>query len=127
MREGRIVAVDHVEMQTHGGREEGLLWFYHGLVGLDVVKEPPRSPPCLHFRSAALELRYSFFPVPKIESTAHRVTLLVDSLRVARKVLDDARMPYTPITGTAFTDRCLSLIDPGGNRVAIRQAWRRIA
>ena len=127
MRESRILAVDHVEMQTQGGCEEALLWFYHGLVGLAVVEEPPRSPPRLCFRSAALELRYSFLPQPQIEGTAHRATLLVDSLRVARKVLDDARVSYTRITGTAFTDRYLSLIDPGGNRVAIRQAWRLIA
>lgn len=125
MRESRIVAVDHVELQTRAGHEEALLWFYNELIGLDVVHEPSREPPRVRFRSAELELRYTFLPEPKIEETANRATLLVGSLLDARKALDQAGMAYTPITGMAFTDRALSLIDPGGNRVAIRQSWRQ--
>ena len=71
-------------------------------------------------------MRYTILPEPTIEDTAHRATLSVDSLLEARKALEEARMPYTRITGMAFTDRSLSLLDPGGNRVAIRQRWRPI-
>ncbi len=126
MRESRIVAVNHVEMETRAGCEEALRWFYTELVGLDLIEEPPQAPTRVRFRSAELELRYSFLPQPKVESTAHRVILLVDSLWETRKVLAEARIAYTPVTGIAFTDRLLSLLDPGGNRVAIRQAWRSI-
>jgi catechol 2,3-dioxygenase-like lactoylglutathione lyase family enzyme len=127
MRESRILAVAHVELQTHAGREEALRWFYNELIGLEVVDEPSHTPPRLRFRSAELELRYSFVPAPNIDEIAHRVTLLVGSLRAARKALEQARMAYTPITGTAFTDRFLSLVDPGGNRVAVRQTWRLVS
>ncbi|MFH0982414.1 MAG: hypothetical protein V2A79_12865 [Planctomycetota bacterium] len=124
MKESRILAVDHVELQTYAGSEERLSWFYSEVIGLEVVEEPPQRPACLRFRSADLELRYLLLPEPVIEANAHRATLLVNSLREARKLLDEARVPYTPITGIAYTDRHLSLLDPGGNRVAIRQAWR---
>ena len=126
MRESRILAVNHVELYAHTGCEEELLWFYTGLVGLEVIDEPLQTPPRLRFRSAEIELRYGLVTRPRIERVAHRATLLVDSLPKARALLDEAGTPYVAITGTAFTDRWLSLLDPGGNRVAIRQAWRQI-
>ncbi len=126
MRESRIVAVNHVEMETYAGCEEALRWFYAEVVGLDLIEEPPHTPTRVRFRSAELELRYSFLPQPRIDSTAHRITLLVNSLWETRKVLAEARMAYTPVAGIAFTDRFLSLLDPGGNRVALRQVWRLV-
>lgn len=44
----------------------------------------------------------------------------------ARKALDKARTPYDTTHGMAFTDRLLSLLDARGNRVALRQMWRRV-
>ena len=124
MRESRIVAVEHVELETFAGREAELRWFYTELVGLKEVEQPLPAPPRLRFRSANIELCYALVSAPRLEDTAHRVTLLVDSLWEAREMLDSARMAYTPITGMAYTDRMLSLLDTGGNRVALRQAWR---
>jgi len=124
MKDSRILAVDHVELQTRPGLEATLRWFYVELIGLVEVAEPPQSPPRLRFRSADLELRYTLAAEPVIEAVAHRVTLLVDSLLETRQKLTETRWPYTSIHGVAFTDRCLSLLDPGGNRVAVRQAWR---
>ena len=124
MAESRILAVDHLEMQARIGCEGELLWFYGEVIGLSVVAESPQHPARIRFRSADLELRYTLVAEPRTESTAHRATLLVSSLWETRKVLDDARMRYVPINGATYTDRLLSLLDPGGNRVAIRQTWR---
>jgi len=126
MRESRILAVDHVEMQAHIGCEEALLRFYGEVIGLAVVEEPSQDPMRIRFRSADLELRYTLVGQPRIESTAHRATLLVESLWETRKALDEVRLPYTPITGTTYTDSRLSLLGPCGNRIAIRQTWHLI-
>ncbi len=124
MKDSRILAVDHVELQTRPGLEAALRWFYLELIGLAEVEEPPQAPPRLRFRSADLELRYTLMAEPVVEAVAHRVTLLVDSLPETCRKLTETRWPYTSLRGVAFTDQYLSLLDPGGNRVAVRQAWR---
>jgi hypothetical protein len=126
MRESRIVAVDHVELQAHPRRQQQLVWFYTEVVGLDEVTEAPSESRRLRFRSADLELRYDLVDEPVLDGTDHRVTLLVDSLYEVRQILDEARVGYQTISGLAHTDRIVSLLDPGGNRIALRQAWRPI-
>lgn len=126
MPESRILAVEHVKLEGRAGGEEALRWFYQEVVGLGLVEEPPQPSPRLRFRSAELELRYAILPEPLIEVIDHRVTLVVNSLERTRTLLDQAGAEYAVVTGLCYTDRWLSLLDPGGNRVAIRQAWRPV-
>lgn len=126
MSESRIVAVDHVELQARPDSAAGINWFYADFLGFQPVQQPQGAAVALRFRSADLEVRYRLLEDAVIEPVDHRVTLLVPSLLAARKVLDKARITYDLIRGMAFTDRCLSLLDPGGNRVALRQMWRLV-
>ncbi|MCP4594474.1 MAG: VOC family protein [bacterium] len=122
MRESRILAVSDVEMQAHRGRGAALEWFYVEVIGLDPVSRPGEG---VCFRSADVELRYALLEEPEVESSAHRATFLVDSLTDTRQAFEEAGHAYMLLRGMAYTDRWLSLLDPGGNRVALRQRWRR--
>ena len=77
----------------------------------------------LRFRSALLELRFRIVEAPRLDPVAVRLTLSVPSLAEAAEALSDRSMRFDWERGLSYTDRRLSVIDPAGHRVALRQEW----
>ena len=122
MRQSRIVGVDHVHLDAGVGTLEILRWFYGELVGLEEV-ETRIEESQLRFRSEHLEIRIRLSSNPEIDSVRSRVTILVPSLIETAAQLDERSLEYQRISGINFTDRRLSMLDPAGNRVELRQSW----
>lgn len=137
MRESRIVAVDHVNLEAPLGVEELVQWFYADLCGLDPVgknslgganegadsggaAEMERE---LRFRSERLEVRVAMRRQPRIEAVACRLTIRVEDLYETRECLDERRMPYESLTGVSYTDRRIAVLDPAGNRIELKHGW----
>jgi hypothetical protein len=119
----RLVAIDHVEIESGLGIEGRLRWFYGRVAGLsEVAKSSPQTNE-LRFKSERIELRISMVGNPRIESTACRVSIEVPSLLVVAEVLDECRHSFVWYRGLCYTDRYLSLLDPAGNRVELRRRW----
>lgn len=123
MKPSQINAMDRITLEAPDGVEEELRWFYVDLVGL--TQDPAESGAAvLRFRSAQVELRIEIKPVPKIDSNRRRATVSVGSLRWVMDRLDERRIGYTRMSGLGWTDRRISMLDPGGNRVELKQEWR---
>jgi len=124
---GRIIAVDHVELQAPLGAEPDLLWFYGELIGLKIARPEPSdsasSAKVLRFRSDRCELRISLVEQPKVEAIASRAFFEVPNFTKVMDILEERRYDYEYFRGLAFTERHLSLLDPAGNRVLIRRYW----
>ncbi len=128
MRLSQIVAVDHVELEGVPGAVTDLLWLYQDLVGLTLMASEsvePAAPPgtLLRFRSGNIELRYRLRSDPVVEAVACRLTVEVPLLGRIEAVLLERSWPYQRLRGLSRTDRRLSLLDPGGNRIEIKQHW----
>lgn len=123
MHESRIVAVDHVHLEVPRGHAERLTWFYGEVGGLALVPRRIGDDFLLRFRSGPLELRVREVDHPIIDGVDCRLTILVDSLSLARELLEEARLEFEPISPTVLTDRRLSLHDPVGHRVEFKQFW----
>lgn len=120
---GRLLAIDHVEIESRPGIEPDLRWFYAELAGLQESEPPVDRSNVLRFKSDRLELRISLVDHPGIESTACRVAIEMPSLPAATEALDNRKHPYVWYQGFSYTDRYLSLLDPAGNRVEFRRRW----
>lgn len=124
---GWLIAVDHVELQAPPGRELQLHWFYGDVVGLRLIEDSAKSestyPDRIRFRSDRLELRITIVENPIIESVACRAFFEVLSLAEVAEMLDGEGYEYDLFRGLRFTDRHLSLLDPGGNRIILRRHW----
>lgn len=125
MFESRIVAVDHVNLEAPVATEEEIRWFY-GEVGLLDEVQAVSTTERLVFKSARIELRVRLREHPRVEAIDCRVAILVPSLSEATDLLDDRKVPYESHSGIRWTDRRISLLDPGGNRVEFHQYWPRI-
>ena len=131
MRPSQIVAVDHVELEGSPAAESDLLWLYAEMVGLARMEswpagegdDPEGFGPRLRFRSGNIELRYHLRPDPETESVACRLTVAVPSLAFLESVLQERSWEYQRIRGLGHTDRRLSMLDPAGNRIEIKQDW----
>ncbi len=126
MLESRIVAVDHVNLEAPVATEEEMRWFYGEVALLDEV-HASSTVDRLVFKSARIELRIRLRDHPKVEAIDCRVAILVPSLPGTVDLLDDRKVPYDSLSGLRWTDRRLSLLDPGGNRVEFHQYWPRIS
>lgn len=129
MGESRIRKIDHVVLESHPEAEGALRWFYGKLVRLEEL--PPKSahgsaPRMLCFRSVGIELRVRLVPAPVVEAMACRVRLAVGSLTACAKALDEKRIEYEWLHGSSWTDQMLTLLDPGGNRVALIRDWPQV-
>ncbi len=123
MKPSQINAIDRVTLEAPEGVEEELCWFYGDLVGLTQdLAEPQDGELC--FRSAHVELRIEIKAAPKIESNRRRTTVSVAALQWVMDRLDERRIGYTRVSGLGWTDRRISLLDPAGNRVELKQEWR---
>jgi hypothetical protein len=129
MRTSQIVAVDHVVLEGGPDAAADLVWLYQDVVGLRRLDEQTTPSAAdvveswLCFRSGDLELRYRLRPRPSVESVACRLVVEVTSLPQAVEALEDRRMPFERLRGLNFTDRRVSLLDPAGNRIEIKQHW----
>ncbi len=125
MLDSRIVAVDHVNLEASPGAGEAMRWFYGEVCQLDEV-ETDGSEARLLYKSARIELRVAFVDQPSVESVDCRVAILVPEMAEATDLLDERRVDYDTLSGLDWTDRRVSLLDPAGNRVELRQYWPRI-
>jgi len=78
------------------------------------------------FRSDRIELRIRFTESPLIDPIQTRVTLLVPSLFEAKQLLEEQSIAYATISGFAYTDRRLAILDPAGHRVELKQSWPEV-
>lgn len=123
---GRLVAINPVELEAGPGMEPELAWFYGewlGLKQIDRAYDERRDAPVLRFRSERLELRITVVRDPVVESVDRRVQFAVPDLDAAAEQLDARRYRYRWVHGLGATDRALVLLDPIGNRVAVRCHW----
>ncbi|UCG17613.1 MAG: hypothetical protein JSV19_06190 [Phycisphaerales bacterium] len=128
MRFSQIVAVDHVALEASPGAAPDLVWLYSEVVGLGLIDEGPSEgraggSPRIRFRSGDIELRYALVSDPVLEPVACRLTVEVPSLATVEESLSGRAIRVERIRGLRYTDRRLCLLDPGGNRITIRQQW----
>ena len=124
MRPSQIIAIDRVRLEGPVAARDRLIWFYRDLVELVFVEDTLNSS-ALRFRSARLELYIDLSDRPKVDPHRRRALLSVRSLEATAAVLDEEGVAYQPLSGWGWSDRRLSLLDPGGNRVELKQEWRR--
>jgi extradiol dioxygenase family protein len=117
----RIEAVEQVQLEASVTRADELRWFYGELLGLTAVAGPTTDG--LRFRSDRLFLHIRLSHHPQLEPIAVRAVLLVPSLAAAAESLAQREIPFVRMSGLNATERRLSLLDPGGNRVELKQAW----
>ena len=141
MRESRIVAVDHVNLEAPLGVEELVRWFYADLCGLDPVGKSSVGEADeggdpdggagegieLRFRSEQLEVRIRIRRRPRIESVACRLTIRVEDLHETREQLEERRIPYEALTGVTYSDRRIAVLDPAGNRIELKHGWPAVS
>ena len=124
---GRLVAINHVELRSPPGIETELHWFYGELIGLAPVPQLADGagsvPPMLRFRSEQLELRVTMVDGTLVDPVPFRVVVEVPQLPLAAEMLQDRGYAFAWHRGMLGTDRSISVIDPGGHRVAIRRLW----
>jgi hypothetical protein len=123
MKPSRIQAIDHIRVEAPHGLEEELIDFYTEVGGLEYVEDGEADSAKLCFRSAQLTLHIRMVDNPQVDSLARRMTLAVDSLAEASKSLDERSVPYLRLPGLWYTDARLSLCDPAGHRVELKQQW----
>ena len=120
MRPSRILAVDHVLIESPQGLDDDLRWFYTEVAKLDELPVENAAGALLRFRSERIELRVQLLAAPRIDPVAVRASIAVRSLEEACELLGRRRVDYEPITGLAFTDRRIQTVDPAGNRILLR-------
>lgn len=120
---GKLEAVDHVELEAPLGTADELRWFYGEVAGLEAHPPSGEDDNIIRFRSEQLELRIRLCAAPRLEQVARRLTIRVPSMIEAAEMLSDKGVPFGWTSGLSTTDRELVLLDPGGNRVALRRDW----
>ncbi|HEY3246589.1 MAG TPA: VOC family protein [Phycisphaerae bacterium] len=124
LHSAHVQAVDNVHLEAPPQCADDLRWFYADLVGLECVEEAlAGAGSILRFRSERIELHLRLTPEPQLEPVACRAVLLVPSLAAAAERLSERKIAFVRINGIQYTDRRLSLLDPGGNRIELKQAW----
>lgn len=123
MIESRIVAVDHVLLESDLEVEEDLRWFYGDLVALDEVGAAGEPGRRLVYKSGRIELRVAFVAEPHVDPIDTRVAILVPSLKEVTDVLDDRKIGFEPVSGLRWSDRCIAVHDPAGHRIELREHW----
>lgn len=127
MKQSRILAVEHVNLEAPPGLNEDLTWFYSEVAGLDPMGDVGVDAPRLRFKSARIEMRIRIKNNPRIDPVACRATILVRCLSETIEQLVERRIASEPLCGLAFMDRRIAVLDPAGNRVELKQEWPEIA
>jgi hypothetical protein len=115
--------VDHVHLEAPPGLNEDLTWFYGEVAELDFLGDVAPDAGRLCFKSEQIELRIRIKAEPRIEPIGCNVVILVPSMDAALGRLDERKRLYQRLSGLAFTDRRLGLLDPAGNRIELKQEW----
>ena len=123
MLESRIVAVDHVILEAPPEAENELRWFYGELATLDEVVAAAEWGRQIVFKSLRIELRIHLRENPRVDPIVCRLTVRVPLLDEVIEQLEDRKIEFVPISGIRWTDRRITLLDPGGNRVELRKDW----
>lgn len=127
MKQSRILAVEHVNLEAPPGLNEDLTWFYAEVAGLDPVGDVGVDAPRLRFKSAQIEVRIHIKNDPRIDPVVCRATILVRCLSETNEQFDERKIACVPLCGLAFMDRRIAVLDPAGNRVELKQEWPEIA
>ncbi|MHC4608971.1 MAG: VOC family protein [Planctomycetota bacterium] len=122
MRPSQINALERILLEAPQGVEDQLVWFYRDLVELRLSERSPGESLC--FRSARVELRIALKAAPRLDPAHRRAVISVRSLAQTVETLTERRIAFSRLSGLTWTDRRLSLVDPGGNRVELKQEWR---
>ena len=123
VKPSRIQAVDHVHLEARPECADELRWFYEELVGLLEVPEDGAATGVLRFRSARVEVHLRLVEAPEVETMGERLAITVPSLGDVSAELRERKIPYQLIRGIDWTDQRLSLLDPAGNRIALRRQY----
>jgi hypothetical protein len=121
MQPSQIVAVQDVELEGRPGAKEALIWLYRDVVGLALDERDAEEGLC--FRSGPIALWYRLVDEPRLATVPCRLVVEVRSLWDVRGQLDERGSSYTMMRGFAWTDRRLSMLDPAGNRIEMKQHW----
>ena len=122
MRPSQINALERIALEAPQGIEQQLIEFYRDLVGLTLLEQSRGEG--LLFQSGRVELRILLRADPRVVPIARRALISVRSLSATAEALEERRVSVTAVSGVAWSDRRLSLVDPGGNRVELKQEWR---
>lgn len=123
MHYSRILAVEHVRLESAPGLAAALRWFYGELAELDELPPDRLEGDDLRFRSERIQVRFQFTPTPDIDPVRVRATILVPSLDAVIEQCQERRIEYTLLTGLMRTDRRIHVLDPAGHRIALKQGW----
>lgn len=102
------------------GSQTELRWFYGEVCKLTDISTNDSQ---LIFQSELLELRIGFSIDARIDPIPRRLTIAVPSLREAMEQLTERGIGFDRLSGFAITDRRVSVNDPSGNRVELKQEW----
>jgi hypothetical protein len=120
MKPSRLVAVENLAMIVPPGSQTELRWFYGEVCKLTDISTNDSQ---LIFQSELLELRIGFSIDARIDPIPRRLTIAVPSLREAMEQLTERGIGFDRLSGFAITDRRVSVNDPSGNRVELKQEW----
>ncbi len=121
----QLSAVEHVVVDVPHGRQRELIAFYEEFLRLPRLHAGADERATLVFGRPGLRLVLRPIERPRTERFRRRLTVRVDSLAECRERLESAGRRYWPVSGLAFTDRCLLVADPCANLVELRQDWER--
>jgi hypothetical protein len=102
------------------------VWLYRDVIGLKLVPPPfdaREYDSRLRFRSGDIELRYQLRQSPETEPLACRLVVKAASLHSTQTALRARRIVFVRLRGMDGTDRRLSMLDPAGNRIEVKQDW----
>ena len=122
MRQSRIQAVDHVDIEAPLGIDDELRWFYGELLDLEERSADESMGPGLCFRSERIELRIRVAQDPQVESVECRVIVGVSSMVDTIERLEERKVPFQLLSGLGRSDRRIQVLDPAGNRAELTQA-----
>jgi len=123
VKPSRIQAIDHVHLEAPPGISQALTWFYAEVAELDFLGGDAAGATRLCFRSERIELRIRITADPWIDSIGCRAVIQVPSLEATVKRLEEGKVSYERLTGIAWTDRRVGVLDPAGNRIELKQEW----
>jgi extradiol dioxygenase family protein len=119
-----IHAIGDVRLESPPGREEPLRRFYGELIGLREVRRPlddgAADRVCFAAHRRAVEIRLAHDAVPS--PMRRRVVIQVDSLEHTAERMRRAGFACWVYPGLGIGQRRLIALDPGGNRVELKQS-----
>lgn len=117
-----IHAVGDVTMECPPGREDGLRRFYGEIIGLREIPDGEASGG-LAFMAHQRQVVVRFRPNAATSPMRRRLVVVVDSLEETGERLREIGVTWRRHFGMGVGDQRLIIIDPGGNRIELKQVW----